>query len=74
MKKFKYEITRHPVTQFHQLAFFCTENGECNLDEVPTDQFTLLNDILDERGSQGWELVQIFFNEGGMLAFWNKET
>jgi hypothetical protein len=74
MKAFKYEITKHPADRFIQLAYFCNEKGECSHDQLPLDQMAVLNDILNDRGSQGWELVQIFFNEGGMLAFWKKET
>jgi hypothetical protein len=74
MKQFIYEITRHPASQFSQLIYFCSSNGECSYEQLPTDQINTLRDMLNDRGSQGWELVQVSFGEGGLLAFWKKET
>jgi len=28
--------------------------------------------ILNGRGSEGWELIQIFFGEDGVVAFWKR--
>lgn len=72
-KKIEYEITRHPAEAFHQLAYFCSETGECTLGEVPADQALILQDILNERGKQGWELVQLAFGKDGFLAFWKRK-
>ena len=72
MNRFEYEITKHPADEFTNLVYFCTEKGECNFDQLPADQMKLLGDRLNERGSQGWELVQIFFREEGVLAFWKR--
>jgi hypothetical protein len=74
MRQFIYEITRHPASQFSQLVYFCSGKGECTYDQLPSDQLDVLSDILNDRGSQGWELVQVSFGEGGLLAFWKKET
>ncbi len=73
MKKFEYEVTPYPASTFKQVAFFCAENGTCNLEEVPRDQIGRLTEILNERGEQGWELVQAAFGNGGLLAFWRRE-
>ena len=72
MIKFEYEITKHPSEEFEQLVYFCTDQGECILDQVPIDQTNRLSDILNERGSKGWEMVQLFFGTDGILAFWKK--
>jgi hypothetical protein len=32
----------------------------------------MLQDILNEEGSDGWELVQVSFGKQGILAFWKK--
>lgn len=74
MKTFEYEITKHPADQFEQLAYFCTEEGQCSNDQLPSDQIGVLSDILNDRGSQGWELIQVSFGKGGLLAFWKKVT
>ena len=74
MRKFEYEITKHPASEFKHLVYFCSDNGECNIDQLPADQLTIMKDILNDRGSQGWELVQVSFGEDGLIAFWKKEV
>ena len=73
MKRFEYEITAHPAVEFRQVAFFCSEEGACNLEEVPADQMKVLAELMNQRGLAGWELVQIAFSQGGLLAFWKRE-
>ena len=72
MKGFEYEITKHPAEAFKQIIYFCTETGQCSLDEVPVDQTEILAKMLNEKGKQGWELVQIFFGKEGLMAFWKR--
>jgi len=74
MKTFEYEITRHAPEQFTELAYFCSEQGECTSARVFADQVKILDSILNERGRQGWELVQLVLAKGGCLAFWKRET
>jgi len=73
MKGFEYEITKHPSEAFKQIIYFCTETGQCSLDEVPGDQTAILASMLNEKGKQGWELVQISFGKEGLMAFWKRE-
>jgi hypothetical protein len=72
MKKFQYEITRHPSSEFNQLVYFCTDQGECSLEQVPSNQTEMLKDLLNNRGGQGWELIQLFFGKDGIVALWKK--
>ncbi|HUU41908.1 MAG TPA: DUF4177 domain-containing protein [Desulfatiglandales bacterium] len=72
MKKFEYDITKHPVEDFNHLVYFCSQTGECTLDQVPDYQTDVLKGILNNRGSEGWELVQIFFGRNGLVAFWKR--
>jgi len=72
MKGFEYEITKHPAEAFKQIIYFCTETGQCSLDEVPVDQTEILAKMLNEKGKQGWELVQISFGKEGLMAFWKR--
>jgi hypothetical protein len=69
---FEYDITKIPAQAFQHLAFFCSEKGECALDDVPTDQTRRLTDMLNEKGAEGWELVQLFFQESGVVAIWKR--
>ena len=73
MKKFEYSITKHPSSDFEKVGFFCSDQGECGLDQLPSDELSVLEKILNENGIEGWELVQISFGSDGVLAFWKKE-
>jgi hypothetical protein len=74
MKKFEYEITKHPSSEFKQLVYFCTDMGECNIDQLPADQLAVMEEILNSRGSGGWELIQMSFGEDGVIAFWKRSV
>ncbi|OGQ99064.1 MAG: hypothetical protein A2521_00630 [Deltaproteobacteria bacterium RIFOXYD12_FULL_57_12] len=72
MTRFEYEISRHPAEIFNELVIFCTADGTCSLDQVPPDQPEILKNILNERGSEGWELVQVLFGRQGFMAIWKR--
>ncbi len=72
MTRFEYEITTYPADEFTHLVYFCTDQGQCNLDQLPSDQMSVLGAKLNERGAEGWELVQVFFGEGGVVTFWKR--
>jgi hypothetical protein len=74
MKRFQYEVTKHSSQEFMKLVYYCTGSGECEFDQIPDAQGKVLGEILNERGSDGWELVHLAFGEGGMVAFWKKEV
>jgi len=73
MKTFAYKITKHPAEAFNELVYYCTEAGECTLDQIPHDQTETLQNILSTEGAAGWELVQVVFGHNGIIAFWKKE-
>ena len=53
--------------------FFCSEKGECALDDVPVNQTRRMRDMLNEKGAEGWELVQLFFQESGVVVIWKRK-
>lgn len=73
MEQFEYEITRHPAETFSRVVYFCSEKGDCGIKEVPSHEPQILVDILNERGLEGWELVQLMFGKDGLLAFWKRK-
>jgi hypothetical protein len=73
MKKFEYRITKHSADRFKHIGFFCTDQGDCGLEQLPEDQLSILGGILNDIGGQGWELVQLNFGSNGVIAFWKKE-
>jgi len=72
MERFEYEITRHSADLFSKVAYFCSEKGDCGMESIPSHEPQILVDILNERGMQGWELVQLLFGNDGVLACWKR--
>ena len=72
MKSFEYKITKHHAQEFTQLAYFCTEEGQCKYEQVPIDQLKAMENLLNEMGSHGWELVQVLFGKDGVVVFWKR--
>jgi hypothetical protein len=73
MKTFVYKITKHPAEAFNEVVYFCSETGDCTLDQIPLDQTEALENILNGEGAAGWELIQLAFSRKGVMAFWKKE-
>lgn len=72
MQRFEYEITSHPAEEFSQLVYFCTEKGECGIRDLPPDQLSVLGKLINQRGAEGWELIQVFFGKDGVVMFWKR--
>ena len=73
MKQFQYDITTYPAEKFTQMVYFCSDQGECRLDQLPSSQMDAFKKILNERGREGWSLVQLFFGADGALVIWRRE-
>lgn len=72
MTKFKYQITMHGAEAFKEVVYFCSDEGGCEVKEVPSDQIGVLEKILNEYGQRGWELAQAAFGKQGMMMIWKK--
>ncbi|MGA1824779.1 MAG: hypothetical protein ACMUIP_08950 [bacterium] len=72
MYQYEYDITMYPASEFKKFAFFCSEKGECNLDELEVDKNYILGDLLNERGKERWELVQLVFGKDVLACFWKR--
>jgi hypothetical protein len=72
MDIFEYAFTAHAARDFRQLIYFCTPGGECGLEEAPEEEAEALARLFNERGAQGWELVQLLFGGDGLLACWKR--
>ena len=72
MPRFEYEITKHSAEEMSQLVYFCTDQGECTIRDLPPDQLSLFGQMMNQRGDEGWELIQVFFGKDGVVIFWKK--
>ncbi len=73
MKRFEYDISIHDAKAFQQFVYLCTGTGECSPELVPGQQTDKLKDMLDNQGREGWELVQLVFDQKGVVAIWKRE-
>jgi len=73
VKTYEYEITRHGSEEFAQVAFYCSAEGDCSINDVPEAQSLAPASLLNSRGREGWELVQMAFGRTGFMAFWKRE-
>ena len=74
MNRFEYKIEKYPSEEFTHLVYFCTGNGECKFDQLPSDQVKVLESLMNEQGEAGWELVQTVFGEEGVVTFWKRNV
>jgi len=72
MDSFEYRVTRHPAEAFREIVYFCSSEGSCDLEVITSDQIKKMEDLLNEGGHQGWELVQATFGKDGVLVFLEK--
>ncbi len=73
MKTFAYDVTLYPLTRFKELSFICSEEGTCAIQETSAGSLDLLVSILNERGREGWELVELISRPSGLVAIWKRE-
>jgi hypothetical protein len=82
MTKWHYKITTHesddvvaliqePVDDIPPMIY-CSDQGACYFDEGPNPFTQAMEQLLDEIGEEGWELVQVLFRPMQMIAFWKK--
>ncbi len=53
-------------------AIYCDDKGACYFDEGPNPFTQAIEQVLDELGGQGWELVQVLFRPDQMICFWKQ--
>lgn len=74
MAYFQYDITTHSMEDFQELVYFCSDHAACSLERVSVRLPEQLKTILNRRGLEGWELVQIVVGKDGVVIFWKKEV
>jgi hypothetical protein len=87
MTQWTYDISRHSLGEIIHImnehgfsstegsaepVLFCDAQGDCFFDEAPSPYEAALKEILNERGQDGWDLVQVTFRERELICFWKK--
>jgi hypothetical protein len=81
MKKWEYDISFHsieelniPETEFPpEQVVACDMEGHCFFNDVMKPSLDVFRKLLNERGSEGWELVQTGYHKGSLVCFWKRE-
>jgi len=87
MDRWEYQITTHSAGEVlrvrEQLGYpteegsppvvYCDTEGVCFFDEAPNTYVESIVHILNEKGEQGWELVQITFRQSDFISIWRRE-
>ncbi len=72
MEQYDYDVTRLGPDFFETMVYYCTPQGDCETERVPTKKAELLLGLFNDRGREGWELIQLLPGESGILAFWKR--
>ncbi len=73
MKEFEYEISIHHLQRGNRMRIFCSETGDCSVGDVTDSDSGAVVAALNERGRDGWELVQILFGGDGFMCVWKRK-
>ena len=73
MSNFEYRVTLYPAETFRDIVLFCSREGGCSAEVVPSEQIRKMESLLNEGGLEGWELVQASFGKDGLLVFWKRQ-
>lgn len=82
MDNWRYRITVHTADDVLDLlpepigqvppVIFCDDEGACYFDAGPNPLTRAIEQLLDQVGEKGWELVQVFFRANQMICFWKQ--
>jgi len=54
-------------------TIFCDDQGVCFFDGLPDPNVEVLKSILDARGADGWELVQLDYRRERLICIWKRK-
>jgi hypothetical protein len=87
MTKWEYDITSYSIEQVLALrrelgqaadderpVMFCTDEGACFFDNMPNPNIRAIQQILNGKGAEGWQLVSVSFRTEEMVCFWKREV
>ncbi len=87
MGGWKYDITTHTAAEVLRIReelghppdpqgpdiIYCDTEGVCFFDEAPNPYVDAIVHILNEKGREGWQLVQMVFRQADFIAVWRRE-
>jgi hypothetical protein len=81
MKNWEYDISFHSIEELgvsetdfpSEQVVACDTEGHCFFNDVMKPSMEIFRELLNERGTEGWELVQAGYHRGSLVCFWKRE-
>ncbi len=83
MPRWSYRITIHTSAEIKRVlsepvdqvppTIFCDDEGTCYFDAGPNPFTRAIEHLLNQVGTEGWELVQVAFRPDQMICFWKRQ-
>jgi hypothetical protein len=76
MAQWSYKTSRHSLAEMSEEServFACDDKGRCLVHDLQEEKMGALEDILNEEGRKGWELVQCHYHGAELFCLWKKE-
>jgi len=78
MAQWKYKTSRHTLAEIPtgagaERVFACDDKGHCLVHDLQEKKTEELEDILNEEGKKGWELVQCQYHATELFCLWKKQ-
>jgi hypothetical protein len=87
MLAWEYDITAYSIEQVLAMReqaglpeeqdrpiMFCTDKGACFFDNIPNSNIQIILEMLNGKGAEGWQLVDVNFRGDEMICFWKREV
>lgn len=83
MEHWEHAITVHTTSEIlakrkelglqdEERVLYCGPEGVCFFDQAPNPYLEAIVQVLDERGREGWMLVQTILRAQDMICFWRR--
>jgi hypothetical protein len=63
----------HPPEEGGPSVVYCDTEAVCFFDEAPNPYVDSIVYILNEKGKEGWDLVQTLFRQADFICIWRRE-
>ncbi|MBW1998908.1 MAG: hypothetical protein JRJ29_13215 [Deltaproteobacteria bacterium] len=72
MRRVEYDITLYPASELRNVVYFCTSRGECERDISLASHLERLKGLMNQKGAEGWDLIQLLVGEEGIVGLWKR--
>ena len=84
MEKWEYDISFYsfedlgiPKKDVHfpaEQVIACDTDGHCYFNDVMKSYIDVFKAAFNDKGAEGWELLQLEYHRGSLVCFWKREV